>query len=199
VYDSAAKRHFIGVNLQAVPDTTIIGTPSPTKNQGQQRDTEMASTKMGSNYHFGMKAHTGVDVDSGLVHSLHTTPANEHDITQSHELLHGQGSMVFADAGYIGLAKRDEIVQAKAQIRARVEHPYHVIKDLFGYRKVRYNGLKKNTAQLHTLFALANLYMARKRLMARCVLRQEQGAKGCKTDSKSPIRSPRQPKIESQT
>ena len=186
-------------------DATIIAAPSSTKNKTHERDPEMASTKKGNNYHFGMKAHTGVDADSGLVHSLHTTAANEHDITQAHELLHGQESMVFADAGYIGLPKREEIVQAqargqlqqnlefwvaekrskvdkiaheglktvtkalekaKAQIRARVEHPYHVIKDLFGYRKVRYKGLKKNTAQLHTLFALANLYMARKRLMA---------------------------------
>lgn len=186
-------------------DATIIAAPGSTKNKTHERDPEMASTKKGNNYHFGMKAHTGVDADSGLVHSLHTTAANEHDITQAHELLHGQESMVFADAGYIGLPKREEIVQAqaqgqlqknlefwvaekrskvdkiaheglktvtkalekaKAQIRARVEHPYHVIKDLFGYRKVRYKGLKKNTAQLHTLFALANLYMARKRLMA---------------------------------
>jgi IS5 family transposase len=247
VYDSAALRSFIGVDLQAVPDATtllkfrrlledneltqaifaevnsqleqaglllregtlvdatIIAAPSSTKNKDHQRDPEMASTKKGNQYHFGMKAHTGVDADSGLVHSLHTTAANEHDITQAHELLHGQESMVFADAGYIGLSKREEIVQAqaqgqirqdlefwvaqkrgkvdkianealktvtkalekaKAQIRARVEHPYHVIKDLFGYRKVRYKGLAKNTAQLFSLFAMANLYIARKRLMA---------------------------------
>ena len=247
VYDSTALRHFIGVDLQTVPDATtllkfrrllevngltqaifaevnaeleqkgllmrvgtlvdatIIAAPSSTKNKDHERDPEMASTKKGQNYYFGMKAHSGVDADSGLVHSLHTTAANEHDVTQAHELLHGQESMVFADAGYVGLPKRGEIVQAqqqgqiqaeleffvaekrgrvdkiadaglkavtkaletaKAQIRARVEHPYHVIKDLFGYRKVRYKGLKKNTAQLFSLFALANLYMARKRLMA---------------------------------
>lgn len=186
-------------------DATIIAAPSSTKNKDRERDPEMASTKKGNNYYFGMKAHTGTDADSGLVHKLHTTAANEHDVTQAHELLDGQESMVFADAGYIGMHKREEIVQAqaqgklqpdleffvaekrskvekiadeglkavtvalekaKAQIRARVEHPYHVIKDLFGYRKVRYKGLKKNTAQLFSLFALANLYMARKRLMA---------------------------------
>jgi IS5 family transposase len=141
------------------------------------------------------------------VHSLHTTAANESDVAHTHEVLHGQESAAFPDAGYTGVAKREEILQAqregtirsdiewnvalplrrskitkmaegttktltkalervKAQIRARVEHPFHVVKNLFRYKKTRYKGLAKNEAQLYNLFGLANLVLAKKRLMA---------------------------------
>lgn len=60
----------------------------------------------------------------------------------------------------------DQIERIKAGIRAKVEHPFRVIKRQFGYAKVRYRGLKKNTAQLMTLFALSNLWMARGKLLA---------------------------------
>jgi transposase, IS5 family len=150
----------------------------------------------GSTYHFGMKAHIGVDADSGLVHSLVGTAANESDVSQAHALLHGHEELAFGDAGYTGVASRDEMQgksvkwhvavkrgkikamrdgalkdlliaaeRTKAQIRARVEHPFHVIKNLFRHRKVRYKGLAKNTAQLFSLFGLANLVLARKRLL----------------------------------
>jgi IS5 family transposase len=175
-------------------DATIIDAPSSTKNEDGQRDPEMRQTKKGNNYFFGMKAHIGVDVDSGLTHTVVTTPANESDVAQVAELLHGKETTVHGDAGYTGahayveneklnwivarrrsqiekLANARERVRAlqrekrKAQVRAFVEHPFRIVKCVFGYRKVRFKGLLKNTVQLLTLFALANLYMARKLLM----------------------------------
>lgn len=180
-------------------DATLIAAPSSTKNQDKERDPEMHQTKKGNQWHFGMKAHIGVDADSGLVHTVVTTAANEHDITQAHKLLHGEEEDVFTDAGYRGVQKREEIQamehqpnwhvammpskrkvldtntvlggllekleQTKARIRAKVEHPFRVIKRQFGYVKVKYKGLAKNTANVVTLFALSNLWMARKALM----------------------------------
>ncbi|ASW04067.1 MULTISPECIES: IS5 family transposase [Burkholderiaceae] len=176
-------------------DATIIAAPSSTKNGGKSRDPEMHQTKKGNEWHFGMKAHIGVDADSGLVHSVVTTAANESDVSKAHALLHGHELEAFGDAGYTGVDKRDEMKgktvkwqvalkrgkikamtegalkdlviaaeRTKAQIRARVEHPFHVVKNLFRHRKVRYRGLARNTAQLFSLFALANLVIARKRL-----------------------------------
>jgi transposase, IS5 family len=176
-------------------DATIIEAPSSTKNASGERDPEMHQAKKGEQWHFGMKAHIGADVDSGLVHTVVTTPANESDVAQVDQLLHGKEQVVHGDAGYIGaqehapsakvdwqiarkrgqinkIANAKERAQArgqergKAQIRARVEHPFRVIKRQFGYMKVRFKGLMKNTAQIVTLFALANLYLARRRLMA---------------------------------
>ena len=179
-------------------DATIINAPSSTKNKDHKRDPEMHQTKKGNQWYFGMKAHIGTDVNSGLVHSVTGTAANASDISETHNLLHGDEEEVFADAGYTGVEKRDELKdcdvtwhvamkrgklkkiketggeiaeatqaleKAKASVRAFVEHPFRVLKCQFGYRKTRYRGLKKNTAQLHTLFALANLYMARKILV----------------------------------
>ena len=179
-----------------IVDATIISAPSSTKNQSGERDPEMHQTKKGNNWHFGMKAHIGVDADSGLVHTVATTAANEHDVTQAHALLHGEEEAVFGDSGYLGADKRPEndgctaqwhvamkpsqrraiahegigrtierLEKLKASVRARVEHPFRVIKCQFGYRKVRYRGLAKNTAQVMTLFALSNLWMVRQRLM----------------------------------
>ena len=182
-----------------VVDATLIAAPSSTKHQDGERDPEMHQTKKGNQWHFGMKAHAGVDADSGLVHSVATTAANAHDVTQAHALLHGEETDVFADSGYRGVEKREEIQaqhpdvnwhiammpgkrkmldketpmgavlekleQAKASIRAKVEHPFRVIKRQFGFVKVKYRGLAKNTANLVTLFALSNLWMVRKRLL----------------------------------
>ena len=178
-----------------VVDATLIAAPSSTKNSSGERDPEMHQTKKGNQWHFGMKAHIGVDADSGLVHTVIGTAANVNDVTQGHGLLHGQESVVFADAGYQGAAKRaeatgvdwhvamrpgkrraldknspwgnllDQAEQLKASVRAKVEHPFRVLKCQFGFTKVRYKGLAKNTAQLITLFALSNLWMARKRII----------------------------------
>jgi transposase, IS5 family len=204
-------------------DATLIAAPPSTKNQSKSRDPEMHSTQKGGNYYFGMKAHIGTDVESGLVHTVTTTAANAHDVTEAHKLLHGDETAVFGDSGYRGLEKRDEMVEvmaekslqkqddsnqalpidreemiAKAQsllhiskmyskrkkhdlntelgqameayekikskIRAKVEHAFRILKCQFGFRKVRYKGLSKNTAQINTLFMLANVYMLRKKL-----------------------------------
>ena len=189
-------------------DATLIAAPPSTKNKAHARDPEMHQTKKGNEWYFGMKAHIGTDAASGLVHHLHVTAANESDIAHTHRLLHGEECLVGLDAGYVGIEKRPEIVQAqtqtqaegkirsdiqwsvakrrstitkmaegtlktlvqalervKAQIRARVEHPFHVVKNLFHYKKARYKGLAKNAAQLHSLFALANLVLAKRALM----------------------------------
>ena len=174
-------------------DATLISAPSSTKKAGT-RDPEMSQTQKGGSRYFGMKAHIGVDAESGLVHTVKCTPANVHDITVAHALLHGKEKVAFADAGYVGIEKRgktgavqwhvamrpskrrkldrskrldriyDEIERLKAGVRAKVEHPFRVLKCQFGYLKARYRGLAKNTAQIETQFALANLWMARKML-----------------------------------
>jgi transposase, IS5 family len=181
-----------------IVDATILAAPSSTKNKESQRDPEMHQTKKGNAWHFGMKAHIGVDAHSGLVHTVTGTAANVADVAQTHELLHGEESRFFADAGYIGVEKRPETAgkagkikwyvaakrgkikamaegpmkdavhafeRAKAQVRALVEHPFHIVKNLFHHRKVRYRGILKNTMQLHVLFALANLVIAKRALL----------------------------------
>src|ERR1019366_6773378 len=107
-------------------DATIIAAPSSTKNEGHARDPEMHQTKKGNQWHFGMKAHIGVDADSGLVHSVTATPANAGDVTQAQHLLHGDESDVFADAGYTGVHKREEIVQAQADGEINADVRWHV-------------------------------------------------------------------------
>ena len=178
-----------------IVDATLIHAPSSTKNKDGKRDPEMHQTKKGNQYYFGMKAHIGADSESGLVHSVVGTAANVADVTQVDKLLHGEENLVSGDAGYTGVEKRAEhagrsviwqiaarrstyqqlsplykakrkIEKAKAQVRAKVEHPFRVIKRQFGYTKVRFRGLAKNTAQLITLFALSNLWMARRHLLA---------------------------------
>ena len=180
-----------------IVDATIIAAPSSTKNKEKSRDPEMHQTKKGNQWHFGMKAHIGVDVASGLVHTVTGTAANEADITQIAALLHGEEDDVFGDVGYTGADKRPELAdrdvswniaikrsiikalpqalrelaepveRALSQVRAVVEHPFHIVKNRFRHKKLRYRGLNKNTAQLHTLFALANLVIVKQALLAR--------------------------------
>jgi transposase, IS5 family len=179
----------------SIVDATIIAAPSSTKNAEGERDPEMHQTKKGNQWHFGMKAHIGVDADSGLVHTVTTTPANEADVEVVDALLHGREEVVHADSGYTGADKRikrknltwriaakrgplramadgrdkrvlERVEKAKASVRAKVEHPFRVIKRQFGLMKVRFRGLAKNTAHVITLFALSNLWMARRRLLA---------------------------------
>jgi len=122
-----------------IVDATIIEAPSSTKNATGTRDPEMHQTKKGNNWHFGIKAHIGVDAETGKRRAL-TDPAQDR-IT-------------------------DQLETLKAKVRAKVEHPFRVIKIQFGFIKARYKDMAKNRAQLHMLFALANLYMVRRRLMA---------------------------------
>ena len=188
-----------GLSLRGgtIVDATIIAAPSSTKNGDGRRDPEMHQTRKGNQWYFGMKAHIGVDDESGLVHHVECTAANASDVTVAHRLLHGQEETVCGDSGYTGLDKREEmqgkgdlgyliaakpsvlkqikrksgqklareLEHAKASLRAKVEHPFRVIKRQFGYTKVRYRGLVKNTAQVLTLFALSNLWMVRRPLL----------------------------------
>jgi len=180
-----------------IVDATLIAAPPSTKNEAGKRDPEMHQSKKGNQWHFGMKAHIGVDAHSGLVHTVIGTAGNVSDVSQAQALLHGEEQAAFGDAGYQGIEKRPEsaeasvtwhvaerpskvkklagtalgdlVVQveyAKARIRAKVEHPFHVVKNIFKHRKTRYKGLAKNTAQCFTLFGLANLVLARRWLLA---------------------------------
>ncbi len=182
----------IGLRSGTLVDATIIDAPSSAKNEAKERDPEMSSTKKGNDWYFGMKAHIGVDADSGIVHSLETTTAKVHDSQVWDELLHGQEMSVWADKGYVSATREaafsgpgkfwgimrkapkgaelhetdKDINRVIAKFRAQVEHPFRVIRLQFGYLKTRYFGLAKNRAQLFTLFALGNLFLVRRRLLA---------------------------------
>ena len=175
-----------------IVDASIIEAPSSTKNRAGERDPEMHQAKKGNQWHFGMKAHIGVDSETGVVHSLTTTAANAHDVTEAHRLLHGGETQVWCDAGYQGVHNRDENLErevewqvamrpgkrrkldpespealaekSKASVRAKVEHPFLKVKRVFGYAKVRYRRLAKNTERLALLFGLGNLLTAESQL-----------------------------------
>ncbi len=181
---------FVGKGT--IVDATIINAPSSTKNADQERDPEMHQTRKGQQWYFGMKVHTGTDADSGLVHTVVATSANVADVNVLGELLHGQEESLHGDSAYHSKALKDEAEAAGiefnvnqrgtrsrpltqrqrarnrrlSRVRATVEHPFLVVKRLWGHAKVRYRGIKKNLAQMYTLFALANLYRVRYRLMS---------------------------------
>lgn len=172
-----------------VVDATILHAPSSTKNAADTRDPEMKQGRKGKTWVFGMKVHTGSD-RRGIVHSLTTTDAGAADITQLPQLLHGEEKELFGDQAYWAEPDRQaaeaagiryrvnrrptkqhplterwkRINRARSRVRARGEHAYHVVKHLWGFTKVRYRGLAKNTARVFAAFALANLYLLRKRL-----------------------------------
>jgi IS5 family transposase len=173
-----------------IVDATIIDAPSSTKNQGNARDPEMKQTKKGNQWYFGMKAHVGTDT-KGLGHSVVVTDAVVHDSRVMDDLLHGEEPAVYGDKAYVSEEKEREYegkgikwcVKRKAtrgyqlseedkeynhrqgRIRAKVEHVFMVVKNLWHYRRVRYKGLYKNTVQVFSLFALANLYLVRRELL----------------------------------
>lgn len=181
-----------------IVDATIIAAPPSTKNEQGRRDPEMKQTRKGRQWHFGMKAHVGTD-KRGLVHSLVTGPASEADITRMDELLHGEERELYGDRAYWSEDHRRQCKHAgiryrvnrranaghplsecertinreRSRVRACGEHAFRVVKSLWGFAKVRYRGLYKNTVRAFAMFALANLYLARRALMppgARCVL-----------------------------
>ncbi len=171
-----------------IVDASLIAAPSSTKNRKGERDPEMHQTKKGNQWYFGMKAHIGVDAQSGLTHSLEATSANVSDVATAHVLLHGGETQVWGDAGYRGAGKREENREAavdwqvamrpgqrrlldkagaqeaaerrKASVRAKGEHPFLYVKRHFGYAKVRYRGLAKNRQRIAVLLGLANLLIA---------------------------------------
>ncbi len=194
VVNALLARKGLLLKRGSIVDATIIAAPSSTKNAEGARDPEMHQAQKGKQWYFGMKAHIGVDADSGLVHTVTTTAANESDVAQIADLLHGKEEQVWADSGYRGAPRRvgrddlqwhiaarpsdiaklpegraktklQKAEHRKASVRAKVEHPFRVIKRQFGLVKVRFRGLAKNTAHVVTLFALSNLWMARKQLM----------------------------------
>jgi len=174
-----------------IVDATIINAPSSTKNQSGARDPEMKQTKKGNQWHFGMKAHIGVDSKTKLIHSVVATPANVHDSQVLGYLLHGAETRVWGDSAYVGQTevirsvapKARDFTQARAsrnqalsdieraknrnksKVRAKAEHPFLVIKRLFGFAKVCYRGIAKNANRLFVACALANLFMVRRTLL----------------------------------
>jgi IS5 family transposase len=170
-----------------IADATFIESTSSTKNATGARDPEMHQAKKGKNWHHGMKAHVGVDAGTGLAHTVTATAANVSDIAQAHRLFRKDDHTGFLDAGYIGIEKREDIlkdehlktmdfqvmprqstvktdtdkaiVARRASVRAKVEHIFHIIKDLFGLRKTPYRGIEKNHVRIVMAVTSANLYM----------------------------------------
>jgi IS5 family transposase len=188
------EKHGCMMRGGTIVDATILSAPSSTKNASGERDPEMHSTKKGNQWYFGMKAHIGVDAGSGYTHTVKVTAANEHDVTQASELIRADDEVVYGDAGYQGIEKREEIraderksrieyrineragkvnrlpegiarevergrERRKSAVRSKVEHPFRIVKGIFGYRKVVYRGLKKNLQRVQMLFGSANLLM----------------------------------------
>jgi IS5 family transposase len=178
------------LRVGTIVDATLIAASPSTKNRQQKRDPEMTSSKKGNQWYFGMKAHVGVDAESGLVHTAGVTTGKVHDAKVMHRLIREDDRAVYGDKGYANDEKRRAAedagvlwaVKEKAKpggeltkrqrarnrrfgkVRAKVEHVFRVVKCQFGYRKVRYRGIEKNGAQLFALFALANIFLARNRL-----------------------------------
>jgi len=185
------EEHRLLLRAGTIVDATIIAAPSSTKNATGTRDPEMKQTRKGGSWHFGMKFHIGTD-RRGVVHSLTATDAAEADIKQLPNLLHGDESVLYGDQAYWKEADRQafeeqgvryrvnrrgprgnrslnerwrKINRARSRTRARCEHPFRIVKQLWGFEKTRYRGIAKNLARGQTMFALANLYAVRHRLM----------------------------------
>ena len=180
----------VRISTGTIVDATIIHAPSSTKNASGERDPEMHQTRKGKQWYFGLKAHIGVDSKQGHVHSVCTTAASVADQHMLADLLHGEERKVWGDGGYQGQGEAireaapraqdmtsrrtkyknfvDQLQRAKnrvkARVRAKVEHPFRILKRIFGFEKVRYRGMKKNHNRLCASFALVNLYLHRKRL-----------------------------------
>lgn len=179
------------VSRGTIVDATIINAPSSTKNKDKQRDPEMHQTRKGNQWYFGMKAHVGVDSSSKMIHSVVATAANVHDSQVLGDLLQGDETRVYGDSAYAG---QGDVIRAhapnakdfthqkgfrnrplsdedaarnstKSKVRAKVEHPFLVLKRIFGFNKVRYRGLDKNANRLFVACGLVNLYMARRHLL----------------------------------
>jgi len=185
------QENGLTVKTGTIVDATIIDAPSSTKNKEGKRDPEMHQTKKGNEWYFGMKGHIGVDSQSKLIHSVAATAANVHDSQVLGDLLHGDETRVWGDSAYAGQGdtirraapnaqdftnkrgRRNRPLSAadkssnttKSRVRAKVEHPFLILKRIFGFNKVRYRGLDKNANRLFTACGLVNLYMARRQLL----------------------------------
>lgn len=185
------EAHGLKVSTGTIVDATIINAPSSTKNAEKARDPDMHQTKKGNQWYFGMKAHIGVDSKTKVIHAVVATAANVADSQILPDLLHGEETRVWGDQAYRGQREVirqhapnakdftnrrcqhngvvDELEKAKnrtkSSIRAKVEHPFHVVKRVFGFVKVCYRGLEKNANRLFVACALANLYLTRRYLL----------------------------------
>ncbi len=179
------------VTTGTIVDATIIAAPSSTKNEKKERDPEMHQTKKGQQYYFGMKAHIGVDSRHKIIHSVAASAANIHDSLAIPVLLHGKETCVWGDSAYQGQTEiihqhapkardmtnrrcryRGEVDEVekkknrhKSSVRAKVEHPFLILKRVFGFAKVRYRGIAKNEERLNVACALVNLFMLRRPLL----------------------------------
>ena len=185
------QENGLKVSTGTIVDATIIDAPSSTKNKEGKRDPEMHQTRKGNQWYFGMKGHIGVDSQTKLIHSVAATAANVHDSQLLGDLLHGEETRVWGDSAYAGQGDviRDKAPNAKdftnqkgyrnrllsdeeqaknktkSKVRAKVEHPFLILKRIFGFNKVRYRGLDKNANRLFVACGLVNLYLARRRLL----------------------------------
>ena len=185
------QQQGLKVSGGTIVDATIIAAPSSTKNADGMRDPEMRSAKKGNQWYFGMKLHIGVDSKTGLIHHAVVSSANVHDSEVLPDLLHGNETRTYGDGAYRyqrQVIKRKaprarDFTQARAcrnrplsqqeqqanrtksRVRAKVEHPFLIIKRLWGFAKVRYRGIAKNATRAYVVCALANLFMARKHLL----------------------------------
>lgn len=170
-----------------IVDATFIESTASTKNTSGARDPEMHQSKKGKNWHHGMKLHVGVDAGTGFVHTITTTPANTSDIAEAHRLFRKDDGVGYGDSGYVGIEKRDEIMEDKhlktmefricrkkstvkndvdkaienrtSSTRCKVEHVFHIMKDIFKFKKTPYRGLAKNTTRITVTMLSVNLYM----------------------------------------
>jgi IS5 family transposase len=185
------EENGLKVSTGTIVDATIIDAPSSTKNKDGKRDPEMHQVRKGNQWYFGMKAHIGVDSKSKLIHTVAATAANVHDSQMLPDLLHGNEARVYGDSAYAGQGEaiREQAPKAKdftqkkgcrsralsdeersrnrtkSRVRAKVEHPFLILKRVFGFSKVRYRGLDKNANRLFVACGLVNLYMARRVLL----------------------------------
>jgi len=184
------EEHRLLLKSGTIVDATLISAPASTKNADKARDPEMKQTRKGQQYYFGMKVHAGTDT-RGITHSLAFTHAAVGDITMLPGLLHGEERELYGDRAYWSEAHRQFAVEAgiryrvnrrakpgkplsgyhrelnrkRSAKRARGEHPFRVVKHLWGFTKTRYRGIAKNAARAFTMFALANLYLLRRQLL----------------------------------
>lgn len=209
--NAALAEEGVGISAGTIVDATFVESPSSTKNARKERDPEARQGRKGGVWHFGYKAHAGVDAESGTVHTLEVSPANESDLAHAYGLLRAGDEALWGDAGYVGLGGRPEFAgdaQGKgtagmelhvarrrgsvppsekpseglvASTRSRVEHAFHALKDLIGLRKTRYRGIAKVSNQLHVAFALANCLLAGRRPPL-------QGPPACAMDPRGPRR-----------
>jgi IS5 family transposase len=168
-----------------IVDATLIAAPPSVKNQDKARDPEMHQTRKGNDWHFGMKVHIGTDSRTGLVHSASVTAANVHDSHEVPNLLHGEETRFYGDCAYRGKAQRGRLKtiapkakdftnkrayrnaplteadkatnRRKSSVRSKVEHPFLILKRLWGFAKVRYRGLAKNANRAFAMLAMINL------------------------------------------